>query len=550
MKCKNPNCNFIVHSNPNNNNGKFCCNLCKSNNLHGSQCEGFVSKNNKCKSENCKFTIHSNTSNNNGKFCCNNCRSNKGHGPLCERVKYNIESSIDKSHIIISYDDNDCQEKNAVVPLDNYNKTKKVLITQYFTVNTNDFDYNVKRQKEIDACLIYNLKNSLLDEVHLLTEKLFDFSFLTDNLQSKIIQTVVGKRLEYETVFKYYNKNLAGVICILANADIFTDESIELLDYINLKNSILALNRYEYDDENVSSLLCGSECKSGAPGMYSKYTPTVWSQDAWIWNMQKITVKNANFCLGVVGCDNKIANLIFKSGYKIYNPSFLISINHYDRLSITIDNGDIKKGSLSLVRDPPKGDNIYYKSYLKNKDECIDKYTYSVVAKKQTSGVEINDYIYPHFLHDIVIHKNIINISCLMRDNFDNVVFFDRENNTVNAKKNLVKYLDIVLKDIYAIYIIDLKGKLCTKDDKTIGYVSKFNLSYLNENNIWVTHNEIFKGIARANGNFIKRNYLKTPIFCKKLRVHILEYVGISEARIRLFGHKIEDMCGMKNPAV
>ena len=38
-----------------------------------------------CERKNCEFEIHSNPLNNNGKYCCNKCMKNKGHGKFCER---------------------------------------------------------------------------------------------------------------------------------------------------------------------------------------------------------------------------------------------------------------------------------------------------------------------------------------------------------------------------------------------------------------------------------------------------------------------------------
>jgi hypothetical protein len=50
-------------------------------------------------------------------------------------------------------------------------KPKTILITQYYVVNTSDEIYNIARQKEIDKCLVYNLENKFIDELHLLTEE-------------------------------------------------------------------------------------------------------------------------------------------------------------------------------------------------------------------------------------------------------------------------------------------------------------------------------------------------------------------------------------------
>jgi hypothetical protein len=287
-------------------------------------------------------------------------------------------------------------------------KLKKVLITQYFKVKTSDPTYNKERQKEIDACLKLNLENAQIDEVHLLSETPHDLSFLPKTLDYKIRQTVIGKRLDYKGAFDYYNENLSTYTCILCNADIFTDESIELLDHINLENTVLALTRYEFDDANKPSLLYGSEERSRAPQFYKDYEPIIGSQDAWIWNMHKIMVLDSNFCLGTHGCDNKIATLIIDSGYNIYNPSYLISISHYDRLGTKIINGDKRKGIVSLERDPPVLDSKLYKTFLSNTKEIVDRYTKTVTYKNNITSPK--PYWQPKYFIEVNAQKNISEI--------------------------------------------------------------------------------------------------------------------------------------------
>lgn len=427
--------------------------------------------------------------------------------------------------------------------VDSIKYKKKIIITQYYKVPTSEDNYSIERQKEIDKCLLFNLENILIEEVHLLTETPYEFEFVPENLQSKIKQTVIGKRLDYNTAFEYYNLNLAGTICILCNADIFTDDSISILDSINLTDTILALTRYEWDDDNKAALLCGMEHKSKANNIYPDYSPTVWGQDAWIWNMEKIVVKNADFNLGTYSCDARIAHFILDSGYKIYNPSYLISINHYDRLGRTYVNNDVFKGKISSGRDPVQ-DHLLYKSFLTNKDECVDKYTYSQVYTKKIFNVNKDGNIYPHYLNDIDIKKSLSNIESTVKDNFGNIVRFESGLLLEHAKQegyNKISYLEAEFNDIYGVYIIDIKCKHLSKDDMDISIVRKFKLYYENEDEKWVEYDKTFPGLSRANGNFIKRNYLQKPIFCKKIRISILEFSGTPELRVRFFGNTIEE---------
>jgi hypothetical protein len=388
-------------------------------------------------------------------------------------------------------------------------KTKKILITQYFKVNTSNKVYNKERQKEIDACLELNIRNTQIDELHLLTEEQNDLAFLSNTHMNKITQIVIGKRLDYQTAFDYYNENLAGHTCILSNADIFTDESLELLDYINLENTVLALTRYEYNDGDKPSLLYGSEEKSRAPFLYDDYEPIVGSQDTWIWNTLKIDMINCNFQLGVHGCDNRIATLLIDSGYNIYNPSYLISTSHYDRIGTKIINGDIRKGLVSLERDPPPADSYLYKTFLSNTTEIVDKYTTAVTYKNTITTSK--PYWQPKYFIEMVVEKQIVELP-------------------YSEVPSTLVYKEFEFNSLCNICVIDL---ICNT-----GNVSKFGISYLKSDS-WVDYDNTFNGSNKEYGNFIKRNYLDPPFACKKLRIHVLEYKGNPEMNFKYYGEDL-----------
>jgi len=116
---------------------------------------------------------------------------------------------------------------------------KIILITQYHIGDE-------KRKPDIDASLIKNIENNFIDEVHLLLEKPYNLDFIPDKYKGKVKQSIIRKRLYYEDAFKYYSQNLSNKICILANPDVYTDSSIQLLRDVNFNLDImLALNHYE-----------------------------------------------------------------------------------------------------------------------------------------------------------------------------------------------------------------------------------------------------------------------------------------------------------------
>jgi hypothetical protein len=55
--------------------------------------------------------------------------------------------------------------------------------------------------------------------------------------------------------------------------------------------------------------------------------PGEWSQDAWIFTGLKDHVQ-ADFRLGMRGCDNHLAYIMEKQGYRVRNPSLSIDVIH------------------------------------------------------------------------------------------------------------------------------------------------------------------------------------------------------------------------------
>jgi glycosyltransferase involved in cell wall biosynthesis len=171
------------------------------------------------------------------------------------------------------------------------------------------------RQGEIDTCLRENLQNRHLTAVHLLTEEGFalpDFPNL-----DKIHQTIIGERLTYEKAFLYANDWPEPVIWILANADIYFDDSLRFLHEADLMNTMFALTRHDVQPDG-SIKLVPSEVAHGC-------------QDAWMFvtpvHMERMCTQ---FYMGIPGCDHRIAHEFVKAGYIVLNPSLRIIARHLD----------------------------------------------------------------------------------------------------------------------------------------------------------------------------------------------------------------------------
>lgn len=188
------------------------------------------------------------------------------------------------------------------------------LITTYYKTS----DEN--RNNEINKCLIKNVENKNIKKIYLLNNNIYDFNFINDN-NYKIKQVLISKEIDYKLKYKdafiFINEYLKNEICILSNSDIYFNETLSLINDINIKNSVFALLRYDEDINGDLSIL-------------KKYNiPREDSQDSWIFKSPlNIDLNQLNFSMGTLGCDNVFANIIYENNIKITNPSLDIITIH------------------------------------------------------------------------------------------------------------------------------------------------------------------------------------------------------------------------------
>lgn len=177
-----------------------------------------------------------------------------------------------------------------------------------------------KRKNELLFCINKNSNNLLIDKIYVLCENKLEYE------NSKINLIRIDRRPTFNDFFYLINQNTGeDDINIISNTDIYFNESLKLVDKINhFEKKCLALGRW--DIINDSKL---------------RFCQNDYSQDTWIFK-GKIRNLNGDIPLGIVGCDNKIANEISKGGYKIINPSLSIITIHYHRSSFRNYNNKYK----------------------------------------------------------------------------------------------------------------------------------------------------------------------------------------------------------------
>ena len=188
------------------------------------------------------------------------------------------------------------------------------IFTQFF-IHSDTSRYN-----EIKECLRQNVLNPNITMIHLLNERIYSNAELGIT-SSKIIQTNIVNRLKYQHVFKHIRDNAIKGYYILANSDIFFDNTVcnLLKSDIHLSKKMFALLRYEYNGSNIEQ----------SPLFGPRYD----SQDTWIFHSNfSIALseeKILNFQFGQPGCDNKFLYLMKILAYGIYNDPLFIKTYHY-----------------------------------------------------------------------------------------------------------------------------------------------------------------------------------------------------------------------------
>ena len=195
--------------------------------------------------------------------------------------------------------------------------------------NTNDevhlfmqyyIDSSDARQAEIRACLCNNLHNPFIQKVHMLNERIYTNQEIGIN-STKIIQTVIGKRLSYSDIFEYINENDIQGYIVIANSDILFDNTLENLLYsdIHISKKMFAQLRYELNPTN--------------PSASSIFGPRYDSQDVWIlhtnYGISPDQQQVFQFHMGIPGCDNHLVHLFTILGYEVINDPAFIQTMHY-----------------------------------------------------------------------------------------------------------------------------------------------------------------------------------------------------------------------------
>lgn len=187
------------------------------------------------------------------------------------------------------------------------------------------------REKELVLCLEKNRANDLISHIYLM----IDDDAAVDQSDGRVTVLRMDRRPTYEDWTRLSEAYCPQDISVLANADIYFDETLSLLECVFDADptGFVALSRHE---------LSGSET--------SLHPNPHWSQDTWAYWPARASNPDRdrclNFPLGVPRCDNKVAYTFAVYGHAIYNPCREIRSIHVHETGLrTYD----KKGDLRIV---------------------------------------------------------------------------------------------------------------------------------------------------------------------------------------------------------
>ena len=122
------------------------------------------------------------------------------------------------------------------------------------------------RARELVSCLTYNMNNSQVARICILAEDAEAYRQGRSVFKHPKVTVVDhGRRVRYTDLFDWANRNLPGNNVIIANADIYFDDSLALLASIDLRDMLLCLSRWDV-------------CADGSAHLFEY----AYSQDAWI----------------------------------------------------------------------------------------------------------------------------------------------------------------------------------------------------------------------------------------------------------------------------
>lgn len=180
---------------------------------------------------------------------------------------------------------------------------------KYYLFTTYYISEDQERNDENFKCLKENYNLDIISRIFLFLQNQ-EKPEISDS-KSKIEYVSINKRPKFSDFFNFTNQlNNEDTRFIIANSDIFFDETLSLLNELAIENKVITLTRWDLQNDNSLKF-------------YNKFL----SQDVWIFS-DKINPKIGDYFIGQHGCDNRLLYELDQAGKKIINPSLSVKTIH------------------------------------------------------------------------------------------------------------------------------------------------------------------------------------------------------------------------------
>lgn len=182
---------------------------------------------------------------------------------------------------------------------------------------------NSKRMEEYKTCLQNNLNNPAIGSIHVIYDTAKDDgtnTLLTFLKQQPITISYVNERPSFAHCFATANSTLPiGAKVIVSNADIYFNDTLDLLENYDLGGKFLAITRKEVNADGTISYMRGTPHKGQKEA----------SQDVWIFQTPFPDFKQRDdILLGTLHCESEVAYHAQQLGLEVLNPYFSIDCLH------------------------------------------------------------------------------------------------------------------------------------------------------------------------------------------------------------------------------
>lgn len=204
-------------------------------------------------------------------------------------------------------------------------------------------EQNESRRHELLTCLNNNLAHPEITGIHVFYEDNGMNTWIEHFDHPKITVIPITSRPTFRTLFKYANDQLPKQKIIIANSDIYFNETLDRITNYNFKNKFFVLSRYNVTDHGLELILDDND------------NPNYLSADTWIYQTPLKVDFPCDYQLGTFYCDSFLSNHLFKTGMLVFNPCLSIQTCH------------LQQGiSTSQAIDPKVRDELWHQEYVKN----------------------------------------------------------------------------------------------------------------------------------------------------------------------------------------